>query len=57
MEDFVKKKKISYTIGMDPKSDVARLYKVRGIPTVVAVDKEGRIVYYGHSIEKMAKKK
>ena len=53
---FVRKKGILYPIALDPKGRVAKLYNVRGIPTVVAVNQDGRIIYYGHSIEEMLRK-
>lgn len=56
VEKFVKKMGITYPIALDYDGSVARLYNVRGIPTVVAVDKDGKIIYYGHSIEEMKTK-
>ncbi len=56
VESFVRKKRILYPIALDPKGRVAKLYKVRGIPTVVAVNQDGKIIYYGHSIKEMLRK-
>jgi peroxiredoxin len=56
VESFVRKKGILYPIALDPKGRVANLYKVRGIPTVVAVNQDGKIIYYGHSIKEMTRK-
>lgn len=53
---FAQRIGISYPIALDFDSNVARAYKVRGIPTIVAVDKNGTILYYGHSIEEMVAK-
>ncbi|GAG88207.1 unnamed protein product, partial [marine sediment metagenome] len=36
------KKKISYPIAMDFKRDVSKKYAVVGVPTVVAIDKDGK---------------
>ncbi len=56
VERFVRKLGISYPIALDYDGSVAKLYNVRGVPTIVAVDKDARIMYYGHSIEEMAEK-
>ena len=56
VESFVRKKGILYPIALDPKGRVAKLYNVRGIPTVVAVNQDGKIIYYGNSIEEMLQK-
>ncbi len=56
VESFVRKKGILYPIALDSKGRVAKLYKVRGIPTVVAVNQDGKIIYYGHSIKEMLRK-
>lgn len=56
VENFVRKRRISYPVVLDPKGSVADLYKVRGIPTVVAVGQDGKIIYYGHSIKEMVRK-
>ncbi len=39
------KKKINYPVVLDSKADVARLYKVIGIPLNIVLDKNGVIVY------------
>lgn len=56
VEKFVQQKKISYPMVLDSDSSVAKLYKVRGIPAVFAVDKDSNIIYSGHSIKEMTKK-
>ena len=50
----LKKMGISYPTLLDSDSHVAQLYGVFGVPTVVAVDKNNQILYYGHSVEEMA---
>ncbi|HIE44516.1 MAG TPA: TlpA family protein disulfide reductase [Candidatus Omnitrophica bacterium] len=56
VENFIKKEGISYTIAMDSDGSVAKSYNVRGVPTIVAVDRDGKNLYYGHSIEEMVEK-
>ncbi len=53
---FAEKHAISYRIALDLTGNIGRLYNVRGIPTVVAIDKNRNIIYYGHSIEEMESK-
>lgn len=48
--DFAEKKRISYPIALDTRGEVGQLYKVRGIPTVIGINREGDIVYRGHEI-------
>lgn len=50
---FVEKKRISYPIALDTYGSVGQLYKVRGIPTVIAVNKEGNVIYRGHDIRRL----
>ncbi len=45
VKSLVDKKKINYPVVLDPKADVARLYKVIGIPLNIVLDKNGVIVY------------
>lgn len=49
-------KNISYPVALDRKGEVARLYNVVGLPTIVAIGSDSRILYYGHSLEEMLKK-
>lgn len=53
---FIKKMGITYPIALDADGKVGQLYNVRGIPTVVAIDKDENIIYYGHSIKEMMNK-
>jgi peroxiredoxin len=41
---------LSYTVLLDIDGKVASEYNVRGVPTFVAVDKNGNIKYSGHNI-------
>ena len=56
VEKFVRKFALSYPIVLDQDGRTAGLYKVRGVPTIVALDQEGRIIYSGYSIEEMLNK-
>jgi len=47
VRSLVDKKKINYPVVLDSKADVARLYKVTGIPLNIVLDKRGVIVYKG----------
>ncbi len=51
---FAAKKGISYPVALDTSGSVARAYGVRGIPSVIAIDKSGDILYYGHDIVEMS---
>ena len=53
---FIRKKGISYPVVLDSDGKVAGLYNVRSIPTIVAVDKTGEMLYYGHSVKEMTGK-
>ncbi len=45
VKSLVDKKKINYPVVLDSKADVARLYKVLGIPLNIVLDRNGVIVY------------
>jgi peroxiredoxin len=51
---FVSKKGMSYPVALDTTGKIAQSYGVRGIPSVIAVDKSGDILYYGHDIVEMS---
>lgn len=55
VSDFSKKKGIKYTILFDTKGETAQKYKVVGIPMNVLIDKDGKILYSGHSLEECKK--
>ena len=44
MKAFAEETGVSYPVVLDTKGDVARLYKVVGVPTLVLVDKDGTIL-------------
>jgi len=52
---FVKKKGISYPVALDTGGEIAAAYGVQSIPTVVAVSRNGDILYYGHDIVQMSR--
>lgn len=53
---FADRMGISYPIALDAAGHVARVYNVRGIPTVIAINKKGDILYFGHDIAEMERK-
>ncbi|MBN2097286.1 MAG: TlpA family protein disulfide reductase [Candidatus Omnitrophica bacterium] len=55
IKSFLKKTNLSFPIILDRNGEVARLYNVRGVPTLVAIDQDRTILYYGHSVEEMLK--
>jgi len=54
VQSFMQNKKASYPVVLDSDSEVAKLYSVLGVPTTVAIDKTGQILYYGHSVQEMS---
>ncbi|MFH0948519.1 MAG: TlpA disulfide reductase family protein [Elusimicrobiota bacterium] len=61
--DFVKRKKMLYKILLDTDSEVAKKFKVYGLPTNILIDSKGMIVFRGNNlpneseIEKVLSKK
>lgn len=51
VKKFLESRKLSVTVAMDAKADVAKLYRVTGIPQTVIIDKEGNVaaVHVGFS--------
>jgi len=49
--DFKQKTKVNYQILLDSKGVIAQKYKVVGIPTNILIDKDGKILYSGYSLE------
>jgi len=45
VKSFIEKMKINYPVVLDSSADIARLYKVVGIPLNIILDKKGVIVY------------
>ena len=45
VKSFVKKREINYTVILDEKAVVTKLYKVIGIPLNIVLDKSGVIIY------------
>lgn len=50
LEKFVERHGIPYTILLDIDGSTASEYGIRGVPTVIVVDKDGIIRYKGHQI-------
>ncbi|MBC8551985.1 MAG: TlpA family protein disulfide reductase [Candidatus Brocadiales bacterium] len=49
VKSFVEKNRINYPVALDSNADVARLYKVVGIPLNVILDKDG-VIRYKHNL-------
>jgi len=43
--EFVKELKLTFMILLDPKKEVARIYRVYALPTSYVIDKQGKIAY------------
>ncbi len=56
VKSFVEKNAITYPVALDAQGVTGKLYGVRGIPAIVAIDKDSKILYYGHSMEEMETK-
>ena len=50
VENFQKKHNIPYKILIDPNGKIANSYKIRGVPTLMIIDKTGTIKYRGHGL-------
>lgn len=55
-EAFAKERGVLYPIVLDINGQVADVYEIRGIPTLVAIDQDGTILYKGHSMTEMTQK-
>ncbi|MBF0215648.1 MAG: TlpA family protein disulfide reductase [Candidatus Omnitrophica bacterium] len=53
---FVAKKAMTYPIGLDMDGMVADKYGIQTIPSIVAIDKKGKILYQGSSLDDMLEK-
>jgi len=55
--EFVRERKLEFLIlhGSLDNADAIEAYGVPGTPTLVLVGRDGRIVYYGHSLEQAAR--
>lgn len=47
---FMKAKNVTYLVLFDSDGEVARQYRVVGIPTYILLDKRGRIVYFDNAL-------
>jgi peroxiredoxin len=52
---FIKKKQVTYPVLLDRKGQVARKYRVVGIPTYILIDRKGKVVYRGHDTPSVGK--
>ncbi len=57
VEQYVRERKLEYLIlhGSLDNANAVEAYGVPGTPTLVLVDRDGRIVYYGHSLDEAAR--
>lgn len=57
VEAFVRERKLEFLIlhGSLDNADAVEAYGVPGTPTLVLIGRDGRIVYYGHSLEEVKK--
>lgn len=49
---FVKQKDVKYPVLYDGDQQVARAYKIVGVPTIVGIGEDGKIKYYAHRMVK-----
>ncbi|HEY8461846.1 MAG TPA: TlpA disulfide reductase family protein [Blastocatellia bacterium] len=49
-ESGVKEFGIRYAVARDPDASVARAYRVTGTPTIIFLDREGIVRYFGHEL-------
>jgi peroxiredoxin len=50
---FVKAHALPYKVLLDEEGSVAESYGIVGVPTMILIDKEGRIIQAGHSTEEL----
>ena len=57
VRDYVKRNQVSYLVLADRANnvDVSDAYQVKGTPTMVLISKEGKVLYVGASISKIAR--
>jgi peroxiredoxin len=53
VEEFVRERKLEFLIlhGSLDNADVIEAYRVPGTPTLVVVGRDGRVAYWGHSLD------
>ena len=58
VEAFVQERKLDFLIlhGSLNNADVVEAYGVPGTPTLVLVGRDGRIIYYGHSLDEATRR-
>ncbi len=52
---FIKRKQVTYPVLLDRKGQVARKYRVVGIPTYILIDRDGQVVYRDHELPEIGK--
>lgn len=53
VEKFIRDMKISLPIVIDSDGNIARTYQVIGIPTIIVIDIDSKIIYFGYSTQNM----
>jgi len=52
IENFLKKYSLTFKVLLDRDTNIARAYKILGVPTYILIDKTGRIVFKGNYFPK-----
>jgi len=50
VRSFVMDKRLAYPVLIDSAAEVAARYQVRGIPTLLVIDRTGKVVYRGYQM-------
>lgn len=50
VRSFVIDKRLAYPVLLDASAEVAARYQVRGIPTLLVIDRSGKVVYRGYQM-------
>jgi len=56
VKKFAKKTKMTYAVAVDSTGVIANRYGISGIPTIIAIGKNNKILYRGTSISSMEKR-
>ncbi len=56
VKNFAKRTKMTYAVAIDSTGGVANRYGVSGIPTIIAIGKNNKILYRGTNISSMEKR-
>ncbi len=56
IQEYIRHHNIDVSVAADPTGHIARLYFVRGVPTIAIVDKDGYMFDYGYALYPMVKR-